>query len=644
MRIRKLFIIVALAFAAFPAMAMQPMQSSEGRDTHAALAQQADWLNTSRAITADDLKGRIVLLDFWTYCCINCMHVIPDLHALEEKYGEQLTVIGVHSAKFTNEQDSENIRQAMLRYDITHPVVNDADFAIWKAFDANAWPTFVLLNPQGEVAGRWSGEGHYAAMDAAIGKLAEQSGANLNTTALPMALERDKAPRSILSFPAKLDIAPDVGGAPMLFVSDSAHHRILGLRLDGAIALEIGSGEQGLQDGGYETARFHSPQGVLWDAEHQTLYVADTENHALRGIDFAAQQVYTMAGDGEQGRQRALKGADALTTRLASPWDLAFYPDAQHITIAMAGTHQLWLYDRAARKLSVLAGNGRESIDDGTYPSNSLSQPSGLSVAGENLYFVDSETSSLRRMQAGRIKTLIGTGLFDFGYKQGGMGVALMQHPLGVATGKNGAIYVADSYNHAIRRYDPKTEQLGDFAGTGTRGDADGQKAQAQFNEPNDVAEWKGKLYVADTNNHRIRVIDADTGEVTSLALKPLPSPVAYDPDLPQTLKLEAASIRPTGTTLGVMLDKGWKLNEDAPSYLALFRNDSVHAQEASFDREQLKNGVVLPDLQLGAEYVLQGTLYYCEDKEGSVCLIKSVEQELTAADDGERALLIDVK
>lgn len=608
-----------------------------------ALATPHEWLNTDRALSADDLKGRVILLDFWTFCCINCMHVIPDLHYLEEKYGDKLTVIGVHSAKFANERDSENIRQAMLRYDIEHPVINDADFAVWKSFDVHAWPSFVLIGADGKVAKQFSGEGQRRALDAAIADLLEDAGSELNVAALPIALEKDKEPRHILNFPGKLEIAADVNGAPMLFVADSGNDRVVGMNLEGQIVQQIGSGKQGLQDGGFDVAAFHAPQGLLWDAETQTLFVADTENHALRAVDMANKTVTTLAGDGAQGNSRVLQNADAKKTRLASPWDLAFYPDKQHIALAMAGTHQLWTYDREGKTLTVLAGNGRESIDDGSYPFNSLSQPSGLAVMDGALWFVDAETSSLRRLTGKTVETLIGTGLFDFGYKEGKQGEALMQHPLGL-TGSGEGILITDSYNHAIRRYDVASATLHNFAGTGERGVADGTLAQAQFNEPNDIAVWQGKYYVADTNNHRIRVIDSAMGTVSSLLVMPMAMPIAFDEALPEADKLASITLRPTGVTLGVSLERGWKINAEAPSYLALYRADAVHSHVASFDRESLKKGVVLPDLEAGGRYVLQGTLYYCEDKAGSVCLIKSIEQEVIAADDGERSLLVSVK
>ncbi len=260
---------------------------------------------------------------------------------------------------------------------------------------------------------------------------------------------------------------------------------------------------------------FNTPQGVLLYIG-DLLYIADTENHLLRVADAKTRTVTTIAGTGSQGHERNVRNKTALSTALASPWDLAFYPDDKHIVIAMAGTHQLWSYDIDGKTVSIVAGNGNESIDDGHYPLNSLSQPSGLSAADGKLYFVDAETSSMRVFEKGEVKTLIGTGLFDFGYKEGKQGTALMQHPLGLFANNSG-VYIADSYNHSIRRFVPATGVLSNFAGHGVRGQKDGPLADAEFNEPNDIQHIDGNDWVADTNNNAIRVIDLNSKTVSTL-------------------------------------------------------------------------------------------------------------------------------
>lgn len=299
------------------------------------------WLNTDHPLTLKELKGKIVLLDFWTYCCINCMHVIPDLKRLEEKYKDQLVVIGVHSAKFQTEKDTDNIRQAILRYEVHHPVINDGDFKVWSGYGIRAWPSFALIDPEGKVVGITSGEGIYETMDPIISELADyyQKEGKLNLKPFHYALEENKTPPSILSFPGK--IAAD-GKSDTLVISDSNHNRIVITSLDGQIREVVGNGAEGLKDGDYSTAEFFRPQGVFLDAPHQAVYVADTENHAIRKIDLEKKTVETLAGSGHQARGYNLEGPGNKID-LNSPWDVLKRDDLLYI--AMAGSHQVWTLD-----------------------------------------------------------------------------------------------------------------------------------------------------------------------------------------------------------------------------------------------------------------------------------------------------------
>lgn len=601
-------------------------------NVHKALVQESQWLNTERPLEAEDLRGRVMLVDFWTFCCINCIHVIPDLQALEKEFGHNLTVVGVHSAKFLNERDTENIRQAILRYGITHPVVNDSAFHIWQSFGVRAWPTLVLINPLGKIEAVYSGEGHRAELESKIRSLIKQYANVLNTAPLPLALEKDKTPESVLKYPGKLAYAPDSVFGEMLFVSDSGHHQIVGLTLEGKEVVRIGTGSAGNHDGSFSDAMFNTPQGLLY--QDNTLYVADTENHLLRQIDLKSRTVSTLAGTGVQGYNRTAHNAPALKTPLASPWDLAFYPDHSHISIAMAGTHQLWTYDLSKKTVTVSAGNGNETIIDGRYPDNSLSQPSGVSVSGDKLYFVDSETSSLRMLEGDNVTTLIGTGLFDFGYKEGKQGEARMQHPIGVfADGDE--IYVADSYNHSIRRYDIARHYLYNEVGQGKRGMQDGALNHALFNEPNDIIKIKDKFYIADTNNHAIRVLDPAKGMVSTLPVTPpdVSASYSFSDGLPNIRPVKQAAIAFNDhASVHFALPDGWKFNAEAPSWLALFemQGDKPALVKGynltGFKKKQL----ALPSLESGKAYHLQGTFYYCQSTKDSLCLIQSVDSDLS--------------
>jgi len=467
------------------------------------------WFNTDKPIKIADLKGKIVLLDFWTFCCINCMHVIPDLQRLERKYPKELVVIGVHSAKFENEKDSDAIRQAILRYDIEHPVVNDADFKIWKKFGAKAWPFFVLIDPEGSIVGTASGEGQYETFVKAIDDQIKKFDGKLNRTELKFGSERNKVKPGALAFPGKV-----LATADRLYIADTKHHRILVTDHSGKVIQVVGGPEEGNKDGDFASARFDEPQGLA--LKESTLYVADRQNHTIRQVDFSAKTVKTIAGTGVQASH--LPGGPALKTGLNSPWDLAL--DGDRLLVAMAGNHQIWALDLKAGTIGPVSGTGRENITDGPHKSADFSQPSGLAINAGKVYVSDSEVSAIREVDldpAGKVRTLVGTGLFDFGDKDGVGEGALLQHCIGV-TWHNGTLYVADSYNHKIKTVDPKTRAVRTFLGDGKKGADDG--AKPRFHEPSGLSGWGDKLFIADTNNQSIRVCDLKTGQVSTLAVE----------------------------------------------------------------------------------------------------------------------------
>ncbi|HVK11278.1 MAG TPA: thioredoxin-like domain-containing protein [Gemmataceae bacterium] len=475
------------------------------------------WLNTGKPLTFKDLKGKVVLLDFWTYCCINCIHIMPDLAKLEKKWANELVVIGVHSAKFETEKNSESIRKAMLRYEIQHPVVNDGDQKIWEAYDCRSWPTLVVIDAEGNVVGRGSGEGLYDALDRVIGQLvaeAKKKGVlNDKPIRFDTAAFRDKVD-SPLYFPGKV-LADEK--SDRLFIADSTNHRIVVTDLKGQAVAVAGTGVPGRKDGAFAAAQFDDPQGMALVGD--TLYVADRKNHLIRGLDLKAKTVKTVAGTGEQDRDRA-EGGPALERGLNSPWDL--YPAGDKLFVAMAGHHQIWTLDLKQMRLDPFAGDGRENIKDGPPEIARFAQPSGLTSDGTNLYVADCEVSAVRKVPMdgkGRVTTLVGRGLFDFGDRDGpGRNdedksvEAQLQHAIGVLH-HEGTVYVADTYNSKLKAIDLKTNQVTTVVG-GKKGDKD-----LPFNEPTGLSLANGKIYIADTNAHRIRVYDLKTKALTTLPL-----------------------------------------------------------------------------------------------------------------------------
>jgi DNA-binding beta-propeller fold protein YncE len=494
-----------------------------------------DWINVARPIDLHELHGKFVLLDFWTLGCINCMHIIPELRKLEQAWPNELVVIGVHSGKFEGEKQTANIQQAVRRYRIEHPVVNDARFAIWDNFHVQAWPSLVLIDPEGYAVWGHSGEVTFEQVDGLLRKAVPLCRKNGTLSSEPISLDRAPAEvaRTPLRFPGKI-LADEKG--KRLFIADSGHDRVVVAGLDGSLLATIGSGTTGRTDGDYATAQFNTPQGMALDGE--TLYVADTENHLIRQVDLAAKRVSTLAGTGRQNREPAVLGRQSkpLSTALSSPWDVLVH--GGNLYIAMAGLHQIWIL-RPGTGIGLFAGNGIEDIVDGRLGprrpyqtgSASFAQPSGLATDGQWLYVADSEGSSIRAVPLDgkkEVRTLVGTArlpaarLFTFGDIDGqGAGVRL-QHPLGLAF-YEGRLYVVDTYNNKLKVIDPASGETRTLAGSTAPGRSDEPPA---FDEPGGIAAAAGKLYVADTDNHAIRIVDLRRGNrVSTLSIRGLQAP-----------------------------------------------------------------------------------------------------------------------
>ena len=446
------------------------------------------------------------------------MHVFPQLRKLEEKYANELAVVGVHSAKFTAEKDIENVRKAVLRYEIEHPVVNDKDFVVWRQYGARAWPTLMFIDPEGKVLGKHEGEFNAADLDGLLAKMIAEYDEHglMNRAPLPISLEKDKEWERPLSFPGKVlaDAASD-----RLFIADSNHNRIVVATLRGEALYAVGDGEPGLRDGAFGEARFHDPQGMALSGD--TLFVADTKNHAIRSVNLANQSVKTIAGTGEQARSFHA-GGNARFVQLRSPWDVTTLNGTLYI--AMAGFHQIWSYDFATQEVRPYAGNGRERIMDGTLSNAELAQPSGIVSDGKTLYFTDSETSAVRSADLngkGRVNTIVGLHLFEFGDVDGVGEAVRLQHPIGIEW-HDGALYIADTYNNKIKRIYPASRGATSYLGIGKVGHEDGDGRFAEFFEPAGLSAANGSLYIADTNNHAIRVASLATQEVSTLEIRGL--------------------------------------------------------------------------------------------------------------------------
>ena len=422
------------------------------------------WLNTGgTALSIGDVRGKIVILDFWTFCCINCLHVLDELRPIEEDFADCVVTIGVHSPKFVHEADHAALIAAVERYEVHHPVLDDPDLVTWQAYAVRAWPTLVVIDPAGYVVGQFSGEGHGHAIRTLVEQLVvkHEAAGTLHRGDGPYVAPAP--PDTELRFPSK---AVRLAGGSFV-VADAKNHRLVVMAADGAtVQRRIGGGHRGLVDGDAQSARFSEPSGLaLLPAEVAAecgydLVVADTVNHCLRGVNLSSGVVTTVAGTGQQWMQGdALEVDGDVRTPLSSPWDVVWSPSEKRIIVAMAGIHQLWAFDPVRGRIGVFAGTTNEGLVDGELLKAWFAQTSGLALDAEGtIWMADSETSSLRHVRNGVVTTDIGRGLFDFGHVDGSAADALLQHPLGVAVLPDQSIAIADTYNGAIRRFDPGTK------------------------------------------------------------------------------------------------------------------------------------------------------------------------------------------
>ncbi|MCP3799287.1 NHL domain-containing thioredoxin family protein [Allokutzneria sp. A3M-2-11 16] len=453
------------------------------------------WLNTGGAdVRLADLRGKVVLLDFWTFCCINCLHVLDELRPIEEEFADVLVTIGVHSPKFTHEADPEALRAAVERYEVHHAVLDDPELGTWQQYAVRAWPTLVLVDPEGYVVHVAAGEGHAEALRRVIREVIAEHEAKGTLHRGDGPYVPPPAPETALRFPAKAIRTP----SGSILVADSGRHSLAELDETGENLLRrIGSGVRGREDGDAPT--FSEPNGLallppeVAERAGYDVVVADTVNHLLRGVRLADGRVSTVAGTGNQWRDGETDGP-GLEVDLTSPWDAVWWPPAGGVVVAMAGNHTIGLFDPLSGNVSRFAGTTVEGLRDGAVEQAFFAQTSGLAAGADRLWLADSETSALRWITKGdngfTVHTAVGEGLFDFGHRDGPAKQALLQHPLGLAILPDGSVAICDTYNGAVRRYDPVADEVSTLA--------------TDVAEPSGAVVVDGELVVVASAAHRL--------------------------------------------------------------------------------------------------------------------------------------------
>ncbi|HST26898.1 MAG TPA: thioredoxin-like domain-containing protein [Rudaea sp.] len=459
-----------------------------------------DWVNTDTPPNLAALRGRVTLIHFWTFDCVNCRNVLPDLRYLENKYHDGLSIIGVHTPKFEYQRQNEPVLKAVNRNHIRHPVANDPDYLLWQAYGVDSWPTLAVIDAQGQLAALLPGEGRRQEADTLIAHLLDEAAAqDLRVYESDVATVRPET-RAPLRFPSRLAV-----GESSLWISDSGHNRILECTHDGHVQRQYGSGNPGYWDGRGKDAGFTDPQGLALGKD--VLFVADTGNHAVRRVRLLGGDVDTVAGTGTAGHDLPNENMEPAKVAMSAPADVAVLGD--NVYIAVSGQNQIWQLDMVRGKLFVLAGSGQLGLTDGVGVTASFAQPSSLSLIGQQLVVADAAASAVRllRLLDNRVSTMVGTGLYDFGDAAGKREDARLQHPLAVCADARGLIFVADSYNGRIKAINMRT------------GDVRNLNLPYRLQEPAGLALGAGALWVANTNAHEIVRVDLSSGQIRRLTI-----------------------------------------------------------------------------------------------------------------------------
>ncbi len=456
------------------------------------------WLNAEPQTLAQH-RGRVLALVFWNASSAYCHNLLDELMRLQARFPLGLSMIGIHQPKFDSELDGRLVLKAANRLGLPFPVANDRAWATWQHYGIQSWPSVALVDTRGRLRQVLAGDHQGGALDAAIAGLIDEVGGAVMAAG---PVRRSGAePRLPLAFPSGLAV-----GENHLYVADTGHHRILECTHSGRVLREFGTGHGDMVDGPPGDAAFRNPRGLCLVRE--SLYVADTGNHALRRIRLLDGAVETVLGTGRPGQVREGAHEAGAQLPLNQPWDVIGTLD--RLFIAMAGSNQVWEYDLGQAKLKLLAGSGELGILDGPVRNAMFAHPAGLAQVQQTLYVADSATSAIRAIQVtqGQVQTLVGQGLYDFGEQDGQRRDARLQLPLALALDPSSPLlWVVDSYNGSLRRL-----RLGG-------GEMTTHDLPQPLDQPAALAAGAGSLWIANSGAHEVLRYDLGSGKLGRLPI-----------------------------------------------------------------------------------------------------------------------------
>ena len=587
-------------------------------------------------ILYSDLKDKIIILKFWHHSCITCIQNIVNLENKTNKFGNKVAILTIHSAKFDSEKKFQSINNAVAKYNIRFPVIIDDDFKIKKFFKIETFPKYIIIDPTGNIVKSYSTLDEADNIDDYILQLINQFRHKLNDNPLNYKDVTDKSIRHILNFPSRLSYSYDYDHngrkMPVIFISNIGDETITIVSLSGKIIDIIGSKGSGFKDGSFKQAKFNKIQGMVY--KNNKLYIADAGNNAIRVADFTKKNISTLIGNGKRGKKLLNdKPVNADEFALHSPLDIDFFPNENNLVVANSGNNQLINYNLKNKKITLLAGNGDFNMVDGSKIKASLAQTYDIEAYENKLYFIDSRSSSLRYLDIkGNVKTILGHGIDKYGYVNSDVKNALMQNPTSLTVDDTG-IYIIDNLNNAIRHYKFNISNIYDYKAININ-----NNKSVKFSEPSSIISISDKFYIADSNNHRIIQINRADYKASQfnimleqkISAKNL-SKITLNKKIAKNLNIKSNEI----IEVDIMLKKDWKINEKGPSYLNLLQiTDNNNAKiKKTFDwNDIINNNIEIPPLKQGNEYILQGNIYYCQDKKYSLCYIKDYQSKIISS------------